>query len=45
MEWTIPPDTAKTVVQSTANMKLTVPAGSTPKFHSVFIMGPRIIIF
>ncbi|MBM3415878.1 MAG: membrane protein insertase YidC [Bacteroidetes bacterium] len=40
MEWTIPPDTAKTVVNSTANMKLTVPAGSASEVSFSMYYGP-----
>ncbi len=40
MEWTIPPDTDKTVVRSTANMKLTVPAGSTSEVPFSMYYGP-----
>jgi len=40
MEWTIPPDTAKTVVQSTANMKLAVPAGDTSEVPFSMYYGP-----
>jgi YidC/Oxa1 family membrane protein insertase len=40
MEWTIPPDTAKTIVQSTANMKITVPAGSPSVVPFSIYYGP-----
>lgn len=40
MEWTIPPDTAKTVVRSTATMQLTVPAGSTSEVPFSMYYGP-----
>ncbi|MGQ0738447.1 MAG: membrane protein insertase YidC [Bacteroidota bacterium] len=40
MEWTIPPDTAKTVVNSTANMKLTVPAGAASEVSFSMYYGP-----
>ncbi|MEO7394562.1 MAG: membrane protein insertase YidC, partial [Chitinophagaceae bacterium] len=29
MEWVVPPDTSKTIVRSTANMKLTIPVASS----------------
>lgn len=40
MEWTIPPDTAKTVVRSTANMKVSVPAGSPSVVSFSLYYGP-----
>ena len=40
MEWTIPPDSAKTVVRSTANMKLTVQAGATSLVPLSIYYGP-----
>ncbi len=40
MEWTIPPDTAKTIVRSTANMKITVPAGSPSVIPFSIYYGP-----
>ncbi|MFZ9387104.1 MAG: membrane protein insertase YidC [Chitinophagaceae bacterium] len=40
MEWTIPPDTAHTVVRSTANMKLTVPSGSPSVVPFRIYYGP-----
>ena len=40
MEWTIPPDTAKTVVRSTANMKLTVPAAAVSTVPFSMYYGP-----
>lgn len=40
MEWTIPPDTAETVVRSTANMKLTVPSGSPSVVPFGIYYGP-----
>lgn len=40
MEWTIPPDTAGTVVRSTANMKLAVPAGSPAVVPFSIYYGP-----
>lgn len=40
MEWTIPADSARTVVQSTANMKLTVPAAATATIPFSIYYGP-----
>ena len=40
MEWTVPPDSAKTVVQSTANMKLQVPAGTPSVVPFSIYYGP-----
>jgi YidC/Oxa1 family membrane protein insertase len=40
MEWTIPPDTAKTIVQSTANMKIPVKAGSSSVIPLSIYYGP-----
>ncbi|HEX4876618.1 MAG TPA: membrane protein insertase YidC [Chitinophagaceae bacterium] len=40
MEWTQPADSAKTIVQSTANMKLQVPAGATAAVPFSIYYGP-----
>lgn len=40
MEWTIPPDSAKTVVESTLNMKVQVPAASTSVVGFSMYYGP-----
>jgi YidC/Oxa1 family membrane protein insertase len=40
MEWTIPSDTAQTVVRSTANMRITVPAGETASIPLSLYYGP-----
>jgi YidC/Oxa1 family membrane protein insertase len=40
MEWTIPSDSAKTVVRSTANMKIQVPAGSESLIPLSLYYGP-----
>jgi YidC/Oxa1 family membrane protein insertase len=40
MTWVIPPDSTKTVVQSTANMKLQVPAGSPSVIPFSIYYGP-----
>ena len=40
MEWTIPPDTAKTIVRSTANMKIPVKAGSSSIIPLSIYYGP-----
>ncbi len=40
MEWTVPPDTAKTVVRSTANMKIQVPAGNSSVVPLAIYYGP-----
>ncbi|MEO7922163.1 MAG: membrane protein insertase YidC [Chitinophagaceae bacterium] len=40
MEWTVPADSAKTVVLSTANMKLPVPAGSPSVIPFSLYYGP-----
>jgi YidC/Oxa1 family membrane protein insertase len=40
MEWTIPPDTAKTIVQSTANMKIAVLAGTSSTIPLSIYYGP-----
>ena len=40
MEWTEPADSAKTIVQSTANMKLQVPAGATAAVPLSIYYGP-----
>lgn len=40
MNWTIPDDTAKTIVQSTANMKLSVQAGSPAVIPLSIYYGP-----
>lgn len=40
MEWTEPADSAKTIVQSTANMKLQVPAGATAAVPFSIYYGP-----
>lgn len=40
MEWTVPPDTAETVVRSTANMKIQVPAGSPSVVPFNIYYGP-----
>lgn len=40
MEWTVPPDTARTVVRSIANMKIQVPAGSTSQVPLAIYYGP-----
>lgn len=40
IEWNIPPDTAKTIVRSTANMKVVVPAGSTSIIPLSIYYGP-----
>ncbi|MDZ4796458.1 MAG: membrane protein insertase YidC [Bacteroidota bacterium] len=40
MEWTIPDDSLKTIVQSTANMKLQVPAGNPSNIGLSIYYGP-----
>lgn len=40
MEWTIPADSARTVVRSTANMKLTVPAAAESAIPFSMYYGP-----
>jgi YidC/Oxa1 family membrane protein insertase len=40
MEWTIPADSAKTIVQSTANMKITVPTASVATISFSLYYGP-----
>jgi len=40
MEWTIPPDSARMIVQSTANMKLQVPAGTPSVVPFNIYYGP-----
>jgi YidC/Oxa1 family membrane protein insertase len=40
MEWTIPADSAKTIVQSTANMKLSVKAGAISTIPFSIYYGP-----
>ncbi len=40
MEWTIPPDTAETVVRSTANMKINVPSGAPAVVPFGIYYGP-----
>jgi|CXWL01.1.fsa_nt_gi YidC/Oxa1 family membrane protein insertase len=40
MEWTVPPDSAKTVVQSVANMKLKVPTGTPSVVPFSIYYGP-----
>lgn len=40
MEWTIPDDSSKTIVQSTANMKLQVPAGTPSAIGFSIYYGP-----
>lgn len=40
MEWTIPSDSAKTVVRSTANMKIQVPAGTESLIPFTIFYGP-----
>ncbi|HMK26149.1 MAG TPA: membrane protein insertase YidC [Chitinophagaceae bacterium] len=40
MEWTVPPDTAKTIVRSTANMKIPVKAGSSSIIPLSIYYGP-----
>ncbi len=40
MEWTSPPDSAKTVVQSTSNLKISVPAGSPSVVPLSIYYGP-----
>ncbi len=40
MEWTIPPDTAGTVVRATANLKLTVQPASVAEVPFSFYFGP-----
>lgn len=40
MEWDMPPDSAKTIIQSTANMKLSVPAGSPSVVPFSIYYGP-----
>ena len=40
LEWTVPPDTAKTVVRSTASMRIQVPAGNTSIVPLAFYYGP-----
>ncbi|HUR67373.1 MAG TPA: membrane protein insertase YidC [Chitinophagaceae bacterium] len=40
MEWTSPPDSAKTVVRSTTNMKVSVPAGSPSVVSFNMYYGP-----
>src|SRR5436190_820439 len=40
MEWVIPPDTAKTVMQSTANMRLQLPVASSVSAPLSILYGP-----
>ncbi len=40
MEWTMPSDTAKTILRSTANMKLSVPVGSPSVIPFSIYYGP-----
>lgn len=40
MDWIIPADSAKTIVQSTANMKVAVPAGSSATIPFSIYYGP-----
>jgi YidC/Oxa1 family membrane protein insertase len=40
MEWNIPPDSAKTIVRSTASMKVVVPAGSISVIPVSIYYGP-----
>lgn len=40
LEWTMPPDTAKTILRSTANMKLSVPAGTPSVVPFSIYFGP-----
>jgi YidC/Oxa1 family membrane protein insertase len=40
MEWTVPPDTARTIVRSTANMRVQVPAGNSAEVPLSFYYGP-----
>ena len=40
MEWTVPPDSAKTVVRSIANMKVQVPAGTLSVIPFTIYYGP-----
>lgn len=40
MEWSVPSDTAKTVVRSTASMKIQVPAGTEQTIPLSFFYGP-----
>lgn len=40
MEWTVPPDDEKKIVQSTANMKVQVPAGSPSNVGFSIYYGP-----
>lgn len=40
MEWTVPPDSAHTIVQSTANMRLQVPAGNKASVSFNIYYGP-----
>jgi YidC/Oxa1 family membrane protein insertase len=40
MEWTIPPDSAKTIVQSTANMKIPIKAGTSSLIPLSIYYGP-----
>ena len=40
MEWTVPPDTAKTIVRSIANMKISVKAGSSSTVPLSIYYGP-----
>ncbi len=40
VEWTSPPDSANTVLRSTASMKLSVPAGSSSVIPLSFYYGP-----
>jgi YidC/Oxa1 family membrane protein insertase len=40
MEWTIPPDSVRTVVSATAKMKIQVPAGAEPAIPFSIYYGP-----
>ncbi|MBL7724264.1 MAG: membrane protein insertase YidC [Chitinophagaceae bacterium] len=40
MEWTMPPDSAKTLVRSTANMKVQLPVATTSKADFSIYYGP-----
>ncbi len=40
MEWAIPPDSAKTILRSTANMKIVVPAGNSSIVPLSLYYGP-----
>jgi YidC/Oxa1 family membrane protein insertase len=40
MEWTVPPDTARTVARSTANMRIQLPSGSDVQVPLALYNGP-----